>query len=303
MQNYLNLNLRFFKNCPLCSSKHIKNIGLRYNSSQGLFPCKKGTIGISAYRCSVCDVVFANPIPINTSQFYETQSPTEYFDVILTKDDQVNRWNTIKEFVYKHINSFDKALDVGSGIGIWTQLLIQNFKEVVAVEPSKTFFKQLKENLQEHKSAKLYQSTFEEFSNSNPSDRFDFIFIHEVLEHVPNPIQLLSIAKDMLKEKGIIYVCVPNNRWLTYTLVKLAYALTGKCFTPHLAPLHPPFHLYEFSKNTFHHVAPMLNLEIIDIRTRTERTYVPRPLHYPVKFFSKLLDKGYEVEVIFQKSA
>ncbi len=303
MQNLLNLNLRFFNDCPLCNSKNIKNIGLRYNSSQRLFPCKKGTIAISAYRCRVCDVVFANPMPVNTSQFYETQSPTEYFDVILTKDDQVTRWNTIKEFVHKHINSFDKALDVGAGIGIWTKFLDLNFEEVVAVEPSQTFFKQLKENLHDHNSVKLFQNTLEEFKNNNPSARFDFIFIHEVLEHVPNPIKLLSVARDMLKEKGIIYVCVPNNRWLTYSLVKFVYALTGKCFTPHLAPLHPPFHLYEFSKSTFNYITSMLNLEIISIRTRTERTYVPTPLHYPVKFLSKLFDKGYEVEVILRKSA
>ncbi len=298
----LRLLLNFYSQCPVCKSKKVKNLGLRYDGSQGLFPCAKGHIALSGYKCLNCDTVFSNPMPINTQLFYESENPLEYFDTILTKDDINQRWKSIVEFVQEHLKSWGNALDVGAGIGLLTQFLAQEFAEVIAIEPSRTFFKMLKENLHNENNIRVSQNTFEEFSQNNTTIQFDFIFIHEVLEHVPNPIELLSFAKNMLRENGIIYVCVPNNRWLTYDIVKLAYSLTGRCFTPHLAPLHPPFHLYEFSKRTFRYIASTLNLEVVAMRTRTERTYVPGLLHSPVKFLSKLLDKGYEVEVILKKS-
>ncbi|NPA33905.1 MAG: class I SAM-dependent methyltransferase [Chlorobi bacterium] len=259
-------------------------------------------MAVNTHRCVQCDSVYSNPMPININQFYESENPDEYFDVILTKDDILKRWESIQQFMQNDIKGLARVLDVGAGIGIWTRFLAKRFNEVIAIEPSGTFFKVLKKNTSDASNIQALQCTLEEFASEHSEARFDLVFIHEVLEHVPNPVEILSIARNMLKNSGIIYICVPNNRWLTYELVKLVYGLTGRCFTPHLAPLHPPFHLYEFSKNTIRYMASMLNLDIVAIQTRTDRTYVPGLLHPIVKFFSRLLDKGYEVEVLLKKS-
>ena len=241
-------------------------------------------------------------MPTNIMQFYEAENPDEYFKTIYRQGEAIKRWHSIWNFIKSHVNT-GRALDIGAGTGIMTRWLAQHFEHVVAVEPSKVFFEKLKDRFIDFDNVSLIKATFEEFCQHYVDNKFDFIFLHEVLEHVPDPLGMLKLSLKVVKPDGVIYICVPNNRWLTYDTVKSIYVFTGKCFTPHLAPLHSPYHLYEFSKSTFKKIAKMLSLDIIAMRTRYERTYIPKPLHYPFMWLSQVLDKGYEVEVLLKKSA
>jgi hypothetical protein len=44
---------------------------------------------------------------------------------------------------------------------------------------------------------------------------------------------------------------VPSSDWLTSRLVNLAYRAQGLDYVTNLSPMHPPFHLYEFTPRSF----------------------------------------------------
>lgn len=49
------------------------------------------------------------------------------------------------------------------------------------------------------------------FENITDSDKYDFVLLSHVLEHVDNPQTVLIKAKDLLEEKGKIIIVVPNQ--------------------------------------------------------------------------------------------
>lgn len=70
--------------------------------------------------------------------------------------------------------------------------------------------------------------------------------------------------------------------------------------TPHLASLHEPFHLYEFTLEALTHMTGRLNLQIVAARQRYERTYAG--LWHPVLYWlSKWLKRSYELEVLLRR--
>ncbi len=44
-----------------------------------------------------------------------------------------------------------------------------------------------------------------------PSEYFDYVHVNNVLEHVPNPIELMTECKRILKPDGVFYLSVPNG--------------------------------------------------------------------------------------------
>lgn len=70
-----------------------------------------------------------------------------------------------------------------------------------------------------------------------PDDYFDFITIHNVLEHVEDPKLILFECKRIVKKGGKILISVPNSSSLHYLLFSSAWV-----------SLDPPRHLFTFSK-------------------------------------------------------
>jgi 2-polyprenyl-3-methyl-5-hydroxy-6-metoxy-1,4-benzoquinol methylase len=58
-----------------------------------------------------------------------------------------------------------------------------------------------------HEKVTVYTSYFEEFKAPKP---FDSIICTYVLEHVVDPVTVLSRAREWTKPKGLVFVAVPN---------------------------------------------------------------------------------------------
>jgi len=57
----------------------------------------------------------------------------------------------------------------------------------------------------------VFNTTLEEFVEKRWYGYFDAINLKCVLEHVPNPMEILEICKSLLKDSGMICVEVPND--------------------------------------------------------------------------------------------
>jgi len=96
-------------------------------------------------------------------------------------------------------------LELGPAEGIMTEKLYNFSNDLTLVEGSSIFCDQLRERYTE---AKIVNTLFENFS---PKERFDNIVLGHVLEHVEDPVQILSKAKEWLAPNGIILAAVPNS--------------------------------------------------------------------------------------------
>ena len=98
-----------------------------------------------------------------------------------------------------------EVLEMGSGDDQWTQRLIEHFGHSHLVDGSRTLIEAARKKY----GAKLttYHSLYEEL---NPGKQFDTVLSSLVLEHVKDPVEVLTKAAGWLKPEGHLVVIVPN---------------------------------------------------------------------------------------------
>ena len=107
------------------------------------------------------------------------------------------------------------VLEFGSATGQVTEILARTAKRVIAVDGSKDFIKIAKKRVCDFKNVTFYESYFEDFKLD---EKFDCLIMHHILEHIENPVSLLSNIKEFLNEDGIVMVSVPNAHALSRQL-------------------------------------------------------------------------------------
>ncbi|MBX3678154.1 MAG: class I SAM-dependent methyltransferase [Rhodocyclaceae bacterium] len=100
-------------------------------------------------------------------------------------------------------------LELGPAEGVMTELLATTGKQLTLVEGSGLFCEDLRRRFPK---ATVVHSLFEEFQ---PERQFDNIILGHVLEHVLDPVDILSHARKWLvPETGRLFAAVPNARSL-----------------------------------------------------------------------------------------
>jgi 2-polyprenyl-3-methyl-5-hydroxy-6-metoxy-1,4-benzoquinol methylase len=101
----------------------------------------------------------------------------------------------------------DSVLEMGPAEGVMTELLAATGKKLTLVEGSGLFCDSLRRRFPQ---ANTIHALFEEFQCS---ETFDNIILGHVLEHVEDPVHILSLAKQWLKPgMGRLFGAVPNAR-------------------------------------------------------------------------------------------
>lgn len=101
------------------------------------------------------------------------------------------------------------VLDIGSGFGMYTQVLARQVKKVVAVEPFQdAHLRAIK--LNRHKNVKHVHSLIENYKGS---EKFDLAMSLTTLEHMPYQYKSYKQVFKMMKDKSILYLTAPNKLW------------------------------------------------------------------------------------------
>jgi 2-polyprenyl-3-methyl-5-hydroxy-6-metoxy-1,4-benzoquinol methylase len=103
----------------------------------------------------------------------------------------------------RFMSSVRTVLELGPAEGLVTELLVRDGYELTCVEGSKIFA----DGLRRFPEVQVIEGFFE---NVEMDKRFDFILLGHVLEHVDNPVEILSRIKDWLNPGGKIFCAVPN---------------------------------------------------------------------------------------------
>jgi SAM-dependent methyltransferase len=228
-------------------------------------------------RCGRCGLVFANPLPTphDIAQHYDTP-PEDYW--------KPEYFAVSSEYFSGQIDMFRRlwdggtapvALDIGAGIGKCMQSLTAHGFEAHGLEPSAAF-RQAAIDRAGIDPNRLLLGAVETVSYEPGT--FDFATFGAVLEHLPDPAAQIERVMTWLAPGGLVHLEVPSSDWLTSRLVNLAYRLQGLDYVTNLSPMHPPYHLYEFTAESFQRHALRAGHAVAHHRLLAgEDTFLPGP--------------------------
>lgn len=188
------------KVCYLCGKEELKVIRtkLRYDIKRNVLECHN------------CGIIYLEPKPI-PKDYYKHEyrklytpilgkklSAKQIFDIFFPY--QKARIDEIKHI----LNPGMKALDIGCSSGHFLHALKNHVKECIGIE----FNKEEAEFANKTLGIKVYTEPIEKTDIS--FEYFDLITVFQVLEHIDDPIKLLTTIHKYLKPEGFLCVEVPN---------------------------------------------------------------------------------------------
>lgn len=109
--------------------------------------------------------------------------------------------------IQKSIPKGGKILEIGSGLGYTTYALRKLGYDSYGVDISKQAVEKACKNFGNHYICGDF------FSPSVIEDRYDAVFMTELIEHVSDPLKFINQAKSLLKDGGIVILTTTNMDW------------------------------------------------------------------------------------------
>nr|WP_010496810.1 class I SAM-dependent methyltransferase [Paenibacillus elgii] len=112
------------------------------------------------------------------------------------------------EQIFSRYMKGGSVLELGPAEGLMTEVLFKKYNDITLVEGSENFCKKLK---MKYPSANVVNSLFERFQ---PNRQYENIILGHVLEHVTDPVHVLTLVRRWLTDKGKVFAAVPNSHSL-----------------------------------------------------------------------------------------
>lgn len=166
------------------------------------------------------------------------------------------------EFIKKH-KTRGRILDIGCADGSFLRVAKNNGWETYGMEISRD----LVEVARKRYGLKILSGTLNETSFMTKS--FDVVTMWDLIEHVEDPMQTMSIVNRILKDDGIVGISTPNIDGL---FPKLSYKISNIVgYWPHPEP---PYHLFQFSKKTIYELLELTGFSVLEMHDkRTSISY------------------------------
>ncbi len=238
--------------CRVCSNAALTLVG-RIQSS-------RTDEKVAAYSCPSCSHFSLFPILYAQSKTFDWDGVKYYLE---RKDTLIPFFDrSLDQLQSIYLKMFGRKpqyfLDVGCGMGLSVALASARGMKAIGIEPEQ----KLAEYGVKHLGVSIEQGFFDQTFAS--SAKFDLIFCEQVLEHVDQPDQLLSLMEKHLSPEGIIYIGIPPvfpmNRFLSFLKQK---------FSPNLPLGHmldifhdPDEHVSCFTGKSIHRLADRVGLKI-----------------------------------------
>ena len=220
-----------YSGCPVCGSPDCKPVFSvkDHTVSKELFP---------VWECNACTARFTQDVPDAASigPYYQAEGYISHTDTskgLVNRLYQLVRKKTLrkKRKLIERLTGIKRGqlLDVGSGTGAFANEMKQYGWNVTGLEPD--------EGAKDvaRRSYNIELKNIDEFYKL-PGNSFDAITLWHVLEHVHELSSYVDQLKRLLKDKGKLFIAVPN-----YTSKDAAI------YQAHWAAYDVPRHLYHFS--------------------------------------------------------
>jgi 2-polyprenyl-3-methyl-5-hydroxy-6-metoxy-1,4-benzoquinol methylase len=236
-----------YTNCPVCGAAQIKEV-LRakdYTVSTAVF---------AIWECSSCSLRFTQDVPYagEIGQYYKSEN---YISHTNTSKGFINKlYQTVRNYtlgqkrkLISNETGLKKGtiLDAGSGTGAFVNTMQLQGWSVTGLEPDEDARKTAESlyNIKLDGTDRFYQL---------PQGYFDAITMWHVLEHVHDLSAYIKQLSFLLKEKGKLFIAVPN-----YT------AKDAAAYKEYWAAYDVPRHLYHFSPKAMEKLMQNHGLKIV----------------------------------------
>jgi len=221
-------------------------------------------------KCSHCGLLQTIPVPDaeQLKQLYET-----YYNFGGEKGTSYTKFREafFSSFVYRSWMALDgdisfyslkgrgRLLDVGCNEGRGLTIYQRNGFDPEGLELNEKAAQQAR-----MAGFTVHTQTLEEFRPEKP---FDIVVLSNVLEHAPDPKDMLSHVARILKPGGQVWISCPNNQsWLRN--------LFGRFWIN----WHVPFHIVHFSSRTLVDMLRQAGFEVISLKQITPALWVAHSL-------------------------
>ena len=300
------------QNCLICHSSDVETY----------FHLKSNDL--VALKCKACDHVFVGNSPITSdsiADFYtmddfkgqrklqnETWYTDYYSDCFANYADKLNSSLVLKQFQEK-IEYFQlnfphggRLLDVGCATGVFLDMMRKKGWDVEGLEISDELASYARKafSLNVH-----VKDLTREKLNTEP---FHVITLFDVIEHIPDPNQMISACKDLIVDDGVLLLRTPTEEGLLRDIAKVIYRMSlSKAEFPMLW-FYSFEHIHSFSLKTLSAILKKHGFSISKVfreEESLERINVPeyvKAIIKSVNLLSSRLNKQHKITVIAKKS-
>jgi len=188
-------------------------------------------------KCKECNSVYVDPIP-DSETFSLMYDKSNYHDKHY-QDCDLAEYKTSVKLLKIYIKDGSTVLDYGCGLGLFLNTLKGEGLKPIGVEFDKSAADFV------HKKSKCRVFTIDEFEENISKNVYDCVHFGDVLEHLPNPGQVLEDALKQLKREGVLFVEGPleiNPSLVYYSAV--VYGFIKNLFGRNKYTSHAPTHLF-----------------------------------------------------------
>lgn len=212
--------------------------------------------GIDIVQCGECSLGYAAQFPIDSRDVYC------HADYLPKAQDSYlkNIKYRMERFAGERIDILVKwlgkepvdctLLDIGCGTGWFLEFAKEKGFTVAGQELGRDVARFTSERL----GIKVWSCPVAELDKHSG---FDAITLFDVLEHTPNPVEVLNTVKGLLKPGGIASIFVPNLQSVGFSLLQQESALVA-----------PAEHLFYFTRESMEKMAAKVDLAVLDIETK-----------------------------------
>ncbi|MFH0875964.1 MAG: class I SAM-dependent methyltransferase [archaeon] len=245
------------KKCICCGSKNNK-----YIHSEKEY---------NYFECNKCGFIFS---PTIEKQYFPKRKKLG--------QDEINFWKKwgerrksffLSQLKYiKKLKPHGKALDVGCGTGAFLDILKESY-DAYGIEPNIILC---------NTGNRLYNNRIKNCLLYDVKDKYDLVYLMDVVEHMPQPdIELINLKK-VMKSDAIVVIRVPNASYVKFKkfffdLLGLTKKFKHGCFGA-------PGHLYHFSKKSLFSLLENNGFKIIK--------YCPTRSNIEDRLFARIISSG-----------
>lgn len=230
------------------------------NDTKLLFIAKERDWGTEEFfnivRCNQCSLVYVNPRPDKEEirRYYPPETwPRARGNIDLASATISGRpWQEIMKQRSAQLLKYVKKgriLDIGCGDGLFLKYFKNCGLEVHGIDFGKTASNYARDIL----GLDVFTGSLEEAKYQSGS--FDAVSLYAVLEHLPDPLQILREINRILKPGGILFISVPNFN-----------SLESRIFRERWVAIKAPAHLYHFTPATLRAFLLKAGFAIVEIK-------------------------------------